>query len=201
MNGSVSTFDNVGSTMGSSSSGSNAISTLTTILDSFSARLPSGPEFKDKVSNIWGSSRPWTEFANTSQMNIPSLPEAKDRITQNAWYYLSNYLVILLVLSAITILVSPLAILGVFGIAATYAYLFVVNPERIVLGNGKVIVEQRVKGVILAVCSLLSLWITGAGSTFATLLVVVSIISLVHILLRKPPDDADFNSSFPSSVV
>jgi len=163
-------------------------------LNSVLARLPSSEDVKGKALNVLSHSRPWAEFANSSQMNVPPVSEIRDRLEQNSQYYCYNYAVILFALTFVTVLVSPLSILGIVVIMAAYTFLYIMHPDRISVG--KFHLDQRTKGVALVLFALLVLWLTGAGSTFITLLCVVSCISVIHMLIRKPPGEADFDTAY-----
>mmetsp|Transcript_3216 Transcript_3216/g.6986 ORF Transcript_3216/g.6986 Transcript_3216/m.6986 type:complete len:199 (-) Transcript_3216:1186-1782(-) len=176
------------------SAGSQALAAAAGVLSALSARAPSGDDMKGKALAIISNSRPWSEFANSSQMSVPSVSEIRDRVEQNSQYYIYNYATILVALSVITVLVSPLSILGLVAILGAYTFLYILNPDRIQVGP--VSLDQRTKGAALALFALIILWLTGAGSTFITLLCVVGCVSVVHMLLRKPPGEADFDTAF-----
>jgi PRA1 family protein 1 len=156
--------------------------------------VPSVDTLKDRVGDVWTRSRPWSEFANTSQMNKPQVSELLERVKENAEYYAFNYLVVLLLMSALTIITSPLAFLGGLFIVAAYFYLYFLNPEPIVaLG---ITLDNNVKAAAIMLFSLVVLWLTGAGATFTGLLVVVAVIALTHAAVRKPPTEADFDTAY-----
>jgi PRA1 family protein 1 len=156
--------------------------------------VPSVETLKNRVGDVWTRSRPWSEFANTSQMSKPEFSELLERVKENAEYYAFNYLVILLLMSGLTIITSPLAFLGGLFIVGAYFYLYFLNPEPIVaLG---ITLDNNVKAAAIMLFSLVVLWLTGAGATFTGLLVVVGIIAVSHAALRKPPTEADFDTAY-----
>jgi hypothetical protein len=193
---SSSTPEETNNTTNAASSSDNSRNAVMTF---FSDRLPTGAEIRQRLFQVWSNSQPWNEFLNTSQMNLPPFSELRDRLQQNLTHYGHNYAVILLVLSGITVLVSPFAILGLFTIFAAYLYLFVLHPEALVLGSLQL--DNRAKSVFLLVFSLLLLGLTGAGATFTSLVAVVALIALVHATVRKPPGEADFETSYTPAVV
>jgi len=127
-------------------------------------------------------------------MAPPQMSDLKERIVENSQYYLYNYLIILILLSVVTVLVSPLAILGLISIAGGYMYLFVMNPDPIVVKGATL--DNRGKSATLGVFSLLVLWLTGAGGTFMTLVGVVGAVALLHAMMRKAPSEADFETAY-----
>lgn len=161
--------------------------------------VPSLDTLKDQMGTVWARSRPWSEFANTAQMNKPQFSELFDRIKENAEYYAFNYLVVLLCLSALTILTSPLAFLGGLFIVAMYFYLFFINPEPFVIAGMSI--DNNMKAAAILLFSLVVLWLTGAGATFTTLVIVVSIIATTHAAIRRPPGEADFETEYTPATV
>jgi PRA1 family protein 1 len=161
--------------------------------------IPSAETVKDRVADVWTRSRPWGEFGNTAQMNRPEVSEVLERVKENAEYYAFNYLVILLVMSALTVITSPLAFLGGLFIVGAYFYLYFLNPEPIVLLG--ISMDKNVKAAAIMLFSLVVLWLTGAGATFTGLVVVVGIIALTHAAVRKPPGEADFETAYTPATV
>lgn len=168
-------------------------------LSRMASMVPSVETLKGRVGDIWSRSRPWSEFANTSQMNKPEFADVLERIKENAEYYAFNYLVILLLMSALTILTSPLAFLGGIFIVAAYFYLYFLNPDPIVMLG--ITFDNNVKAAFIMLFSLVVLWLTGAGATFTGLVVVVGIIALTHAALRRPPGEADFETAYTPATV
>lgn len=179
------TADESGSTLG-------ALSRLATF-------VPSLDSMKERFGTVWARSRPWSEFMNTAQMNKPPFSDLFDRIKENAEYYAFNYLVILLCLSALTILTSPLAFLGGLFIVFMYVYLFFLNPEPFVIAGFSI--DNNVKAVVILFFSLVVLWLTGAGATFTTLVLVVGVIAVTHAAIRRPPGEADFETEYTPATV
>lgn len=161
--------------------------------------VPSLETIKERMGTVWSRSRPWSEFANTAQMNKPHFSELFDRVKENIEYYSFNYLVILLCLSALTILTSPLAFLGGLFIVLAYVHLYFLNPEPITIAG--ISVDNNVKAVLIMIFSLVVLWLTGAGATFTTLVLVVAFISLTHAAIRRPQGEADFETAYTPATV
>lgn len=179
----------------SSISPAAAISTLSRV----AGLVPSIDSLKDRMGDVWTRSRPWAEFGNTSQMAKPEFGELYDRIKENAEYYAFNYLVILLLMSGLTILTSPLAFLGGLFIVMAYFYLYFLNPEPIMLAG--ITFDNNVKAAFIMIFSLIVLWWTGAGAIFTGLVVVVGVIALTHAAVRRPPGEADFETAYTPATV
>mmetsp|Transcript_3725 Transcript_3725/g.6515 ORF Transcript_3725/g.6515 Transcript_3725/m.6515 type:complete len:206 (-) Transcript_3725:48-665(-) len=181
--------------MGSGSEESGVVPTAAGTLAMVTNYLPSSESLKEKFGEIWSRSRPWNEFANTSQMKLNTNPtELKDRMIENFQYFFYNYLVVLIVLSILTILTSPLSILGGFFILAAYVYLFIMNAEPIPVAGYEI--DNKGKMVLVVLFSLIVLWITGAGATFTGLLFTMGIVSSIHAALRKSSNEVDFDTAY-----
>ncbi|KAI0562140.1 prenylated Rab receptor 2 [Gracilaria domingensis] len=178
-----------------SSSAPSALGTLSHV----AGLMPSLETLKDRMGDVWARSRPWGEFCNTSQMSKPEFNELFERVRENGEYYAFNYLVILLIMSALTILTSPLAFLGGLFIALAYFYLYFLNPEPLVVAG--VTFDNNVKAAFITVFSLVMLWLTGAGATFTVLVAVVGIIAVTHAAVRRPPGEADFETAYTPATV
>lgn len=178
-----------------SASAPGALGNLSTV----AAFMPSIESLKNRMGDVWSRSRPWAEFTNTSQMSKPEFAELFDRIKENAEYYAFNYLVILLFMSALTILTSPLSFLGGLFIALTYFYLYFLNPEPLVIAG--LTVDNNFKAAFITLFSLVILWLTGAGATFTVLVAVVGVIALTHAAVRRPPGEADFETAYTPATV
>lgn len=132
-------------------------------------------------------------------MSKPEFADLFDRIKENFEYYAFNYLVILLVMSALTILSSPLAFLGGLFTVFAYFYLYFLNPEPIVIAG--ITLDNNVKAAFIMLFSLVVLWLTGAGAIFTTLMLVVAVIALTHAAVRRPPSEADFETEYTPATV
>lgn len=168
-------------------------------ISTMASLLPSVETLKSRMGDVWSRSRPWSEFANTSQMTRPEFGDLFDRIRENGEYYAFNYLVILLVMSGLTILTSPLAFMGGLFIVLAYFYLYFLNPEPFLVGG--LTLDNNVKAAFIMLFSLIVLWLTGAGATFTVLVVVVGIIALTHAAIRRPPGEADFETAYTPATV
>lgn len=186
-------------TSGTASASGSASTSALSAVSRLASFVPSLDTLKERMGTVWSRSRPWNEFANTAQMNKPHFSELFDRVKENVEYYAFNYLVILLCLSALTILTSPLAFLGGLFIVLAYVYLYFLNPEPIVVAG--ISLDNNVKAVFILIFSLIMLWLTGAGATFTTLVVVVAFISLTHAAIRRPPGEADFETAYTPATV
>lgn len=176
-----------------------ADSTAPSTFSTMASLLPSAETLKSRMGDVWSRSRPWSEFACTAQMTRPEFADLFDRIRENAEYYAFNYLVILLVMSGLTILTSPLAFMGGLFIVFAYFYLYFLNPEPFVMGG--LTLDNNIKAVFIMLFSLIVLWLTGAGATFTVLVVVVGIIALTHAAIRRPPGEADFETAYTPATV
>eukprot|EP00179_Madagascaria_erythrocladioides_P010316 CAMPEP_0198308474 /NCGR_PEP_ID=MMETSP1450-20131203/1114_1 /TAXON_ID=753684 ORGANISM="Madagascaria erythrocladiodes, Strain CCMP3234" /NCGR_SAMPLE_ID=MMETSP1450 /ASSEMBLY_ACC=CAM_ASM_001115 /LENGTH=210 /DNA_ID=CAMNT_0044011145 /DNA_START=102 /DNA_END=734 /DNA_ORIENTATION=- len=163
-------------------------------LGSLGSLLPSSESARSALAAAWERSRPWSEFANTAQMATPAAADVKDRVVENAKYYSFNYLFIVVVVTALNVLLHPLSFLGVIIILALYMYLFVANPEPLALGGLEL--DHRAKTAALAIFALLTLWLTGAGAAFVSLLFMLAALAGIHMAFRKAPNEVDFDTAY-----
>lgn len=161
--------------------------------------VPSTEVIKARLGSVWSESRPWAEFGNVAQMARPEVSEVVERVQENGRYYQMNYLLILIVLGALTILTSPLSFLGGFIVLVAYVYLFVVHPEPLRLGG--VDLDAKAKALMMVLLAMAALWLTGAGATFTSLIVVVAVIALAHAAVRRPAGDLDFDTAYTPATV
>lgn len=173
--------------------------TAVTALGRVAGLVPSLDSVKERMGDVWSRSRPWAEFSNTAQMSKPEMGELFERVKENGEYYAFNYLVILLLMSGLTILTSPLAFLGGLFIVLAYFYLYFLNPEPLVFAG--ITFDNNVKAAAIMLFSLVVLWLTGAGATFTGLVVVVAVVAVTHAAVRKPPGEADFETAYTPATV
>lgn len=81
-----------------------------------------------------------------------------------------------------------------------YMYLFIFNPEAIVLWGGVSLNNGWKAGLILGF-ALVVLWTTGAGATFTGLVVVVGVLATLHAAFRRPVGEADFETAYTPATV
>lgn len=177
----------------------NGVGAASTATSRVAALVPSLESVKSRLADIWQRSRSWSEFANTSQMSRPEPSEIVERVKENLEYYAFNYLVILLVMSAFTILTSPLAFLGGMFIVLAYFYLFFLNPDSFKIAG--ISLDNNAKAAAILLFSLVVLWLTGAGAAFTGLVVVVAVVALTHAAIRKPPGEADFETAYTPATL
>lgn len=80
-----------------------------------------------------------------------------------------------------------------------YVYLFFLNPEPFVIAGMSI--DNSMKAVVILFFSLVVLWLTGAGATFTTLVIVVGVIAVTHAAIRRPPGEADFETEYTPATV
>eukprot|EP00179_Madagascaria_erythrocladioides_P000830 CAMPEP_0198316500 /NCGR_PEP_ID=MMETSP1450-20131203/6369_1 /TAXON_ID=753684 ORGANISM="Madagascaria erythrocladiodes, Strain CCMP3234" /NCGR_SAMPLE_ID=MMETSP1450 /ASSEMBLY_ACC=CAM_ASM_001115 /LENGTH=191 /DNA_ID=CAMNT_0044019659 /DNA_START=64 /DNA_END=639 /DNA_ORIENTATION=+ len=162
-----------------------------------SARMPTSADLRAALSSAYAQARPWSEFANTAKCAMPkSTTVAKDRVLANALYYRYNYLLIFLAALVVTVLVSPLAVLGVIAVAALGVYLQGLDAGSVVVAGKEVAVDDRRKGVVMGVVSLVVLWVTGAGLAIMNLAGLVGFVAAGHAVAREHSEEADFETAY-----
>lgn len=169
-------------------------------LSTVAALLPSSDAVRARLGSVWADARPWSEFFAASAFSTPSPGAVAERLTENGRTYAMNYLSLLLVLGALTLLASPLSLLGGGAVAAAYWWLFVVHAG-VKVRVGGVEWGKEAKAVAMFVGGGVVLWATGAGGTAVSLLVVGAVLGGAHAVMRKLPGEADFESGYIPATV
>lgn len=144
--------------------------------------------------NVTSRARPWLEFADLSALG-PAQGGAKEylrRFRVNVRWFMLNYIVIGLVMAAISVITKPLALLGAVLLIWVYFQLFGAAQE----GQEEVrflglMLDDEEKAGLMLVLSIVVFWISTDG--FEVIMSVVLgtlIIAIIHGSLRKPHQDA-----------
>ncbi|TRY80382.1 hypothetical protein TCAL_04860 [Tigriopus californicus] len=122
------------------------------------------PMVREWMSKRREEIRPWGLFARTSHFQTPaSLPKLSKRVYKNVDYFLSNYVLVFLVLFIYCLVTSPmlLVVLALSG-GASY-YLTLKQKERkLVLGGREVSLAQQYG--LVGLCAIPLFLLAGAGS-------------------------------------
>jgi len=177
-----------------------AAAATATALSAVAGLLPTPDAVRARLGAVWADARPWSEFFAASAFATPSPGEVAERLAENGRTYAMNYLTLLCVFGVLTLLASPLSLLGGGVVAAAYWWLFVVHagaPVRV----GGVDLGKEAKAVAMTVGGALVLWATGAGGTVVSLVVVGVLLGGAHAVMRKLPGEADFEGGYIPATV
>ncbi|GAB0496811.1 hypothetical protein MMPV_008132 [Pyropia vietnamensis] len=178
-----------GSPAAATASAAAAASALSTV----AALLPSSEAVRARLGSVWADARPWSEFFAASAFSSPSPGEVAERLTENGRTYAMNYLTLLLVLGALTLLASPLSLLGGGAVAAAYWWLFVVHAG-VKVRVGGVEWGKEAKAVAMTVGG-------GGGAMGDRRRRDGAVLGGAHAIMRKLPGEADFESGYIPATV
>ncbi|CAI9097227.1 OLC1v1033602C1 [Oldenlandia corymbosa var. corymbosa] len=147
-------------------------------------------QISDTVRNGIAARRPWSELLDRSAFNKPeSLSEATQRIRKNYAYFRVNYIAIITVVLAISLLTNPLSLILLAGLLAAWLFLyFFRNPS-----DGPLTIFGRQFSdletiALLVVSTIFVVFLTSVGSVLVSALMVGLAIVAVHGAFRVPED-------------
>jgi len=142
-------------------------------------QLPQTLSVRAWLSQCYQNLRPWSTFFNTANFKAPAgIPLLTRRIMKNAAYFLSNYVVIVFVLTLYCLITTPLLLLAVCAsLGACYSLSRRNAQQPLVLFGHTLSLEQQyalVAGVSIPVYILVGagsamFWVLGASLFFTTL--------------------------------
>ncbi|KAF7816173.1 exocyst complex component EXO70B1-like [Senna tora] len=137
----------------------------------------------------WANRRPWIELLDRTAICRPeSLAEAASRIRKNLYYFRVNYLIVLALVLAVSLLSHPLSLLLLGALIGAWLFLYVLRPsdqQLVIFGRAfsdceALIGLSLVTVVVILLTSVVSLLV----STFTMGLVIVC----AHGAFRVPED-------------
>jgi hypothetical protein len=160
---------------------SNAMPELNLYLEPISPA--SDLSFKDRAQLIVQSARPWPEFFDVTQFNLPPLSELSLRVATNIESFTYNYLMLgiaYLILFSFGHFPSVLALLAVLGLSF---FLYVLHPEPIEIGNAEF--GAPAKHTLTAVAAILALTVGHVTTLIVSLAVFLLIVVGIHASIRE----------------
>ncbi|XP_054798821.1 PRA1 family protein B1-like [Prosopis cineraria] len=150
---------------------------------SFIARLSSS------VRQGFSQRRPWSELIDRTAMSRPdSLSEAYSRIRKNFSYFRVNYITLLALVLAISLISHPLSLLVLFGLLGSWAFLYLFRPsDQPLILFGRTFTDREILG-ILVVLTVFVVFLTNVGSLLISALMVGLAIVCAHGAFRMPED-------------
>lgn len=133
--------------------------------------------------------RPWTELIDRSAFSRPpSLSEAASRVRKNFSYFKSNYITLVAILLAASLLSHPFALFLLASLAASWLFLYVFRPsdQPLVIG-GRTFSDLETLGM-LCLCTVVVMFMTSVGSLLMSTLALGTMAVAVHGAFRAPED-------------
>ncbi|CAN1812158.1 PRA1 family protein B4 [Linum perenne] len=154
------------------------------------------PAFRSFISRLSSSAsqglsqrRPWSELVDRSGFARPdSLTEAVARIRKNLSYFKVNYISLLVVVLALSLLSNPFSLLVLLSLLASWIFLYLFRPsDQPVVIFGRTFSERETLAV-LVVSTVVVVFLTSVGSVLISALMAGVAIVCVHGAFRVPED-------------
>ncbi|XP_018809176.2 PRA1 family protein B4-like [Juglans regia] len=133
--------------------------------------------------------RPWTELADRSAFSKPdSFSDAALRIRKNYSYFRVNYLSVIALTLAFSLLSHPFSLLVLLGLLSSWLFLYLFRPsDQPLVLFGRTFSEKETLG-LLTVTSIFVIFLTTVGSLLISALLVGVGVVCVHGAFRVPED-------------
>ncbi|KAG5584915.1 hypothetical protein H5410_045349 [Solanum commersonii] len=154
------------------------------------------PAFRSFINHIsttvqtgFSNRRPWSELLDRSAFSKPeSISDATLRIRKNYTYFRINYLSLLAVVLAFSLLTNPFSLLTLSGLLAAWLFLYLFRPSDppLVL-FGRQFSERETLGLLI-VSTVVVIFLTSVGAVLVSALMVGLGIVCIHAAFRAPED-------------
>lgn len=163
--------------------GSQPISTATPALRAFISRLT------DSIRHAFSQRRPWLELIDRNSFSRPeSLSEATSRVRKNYSYFRINYLTLLAVVLALSLISHPFSFLTLICLLAAWLFLYLFRPsDQPLVVFGRTFSSRETLG-ILVVVTVVVVFLTSVGSLLISAVLIGMSIVCVHGAFRVPED-------------
>ncbi|KAL6541639.1 PRA1 protein B1 [Orobanche gracilis] len=133
--------------------------------------------------------RPWLELLDRSSFTRPeSLTEAAYRIRKNFSYFRINYVSLLALSLAFSLLSHPFSLLVLLSLLAAWLFLYAFRPsDQPVVVAGRTFTDREILG-ILVVSTIVVVFLTSVGSLLISALLVGLAVVCAHGAFRMPED-------------
>lgn len=154
------------------------------------------PAFRSFINRLTSSvrqglsqRRPWSELLDRSAFARPdNLSEAASRVRKNFSYFRVNYITLLAVVLAVSLLSHPFSLLVLFTLLAAWCFLYLFRPSDqplVILGRT---FSDRETLLILVVSTIVVVFLTSVGSLLISASLVGLGIICAHGAFRLPED-------------
>ncbi|KAL3358617.1 hypothetical protein AABB24_015627 [Solanum stoloniferum] len=154
------------------------------------------PAFRSFINHIsttvqtgFANRRPWSELLDRSAFSKPeSISDATLRIRKNYTYFRINYLSLLAVVLAFSLLTNPFSLITLSGLLAAWLFLYLFRPSDppLVL-FGRQFSERETLGLLI-VSTVVVIFLTSVGAVLVSALMVGLGIVCIHAAFRAPED-------------
>ncbi|XP_010543701.1 PREDICTED: PRA1 family protein B3 [Tarenaya hassleriana] len=133
--------------------------------------------------------RPWLELVDRSSISRPeSLSDAYSRIRKNLPYFKVNYVTIVSIVLALSLLSHPWSLLVLVGLLGAWMFLYLFRPsDQPLVILGRTFSDRETLGV-LVILTVVVVFLTSVGSLLTSALLVGVGIVCLHGAFRVPED-------------
>ncbi|XP_073036080.1 PRA1 family protein B3-like [Primulina eburnea] len=155
----------------------------TTAFRSFIYRLSAS------VRHAFSQRRPWLELLDRSSFSRPdSLSDAASRIRRNYNYFRINYLSLLALSLAFSLISHPFSLLVLLSLLAAWLFLYTFrSSDHPLVIAGRAFSDREILG-ILVVSTIIVVFLTSVGSLLISALLVGLAVVCAHGAFRMPED-------------
>ncbi|KAI5670430.1 hypothetical protein M9H77_10794 [Catharanthus roseus] len=175
---------------------SNSQSTTTTTGGAQSQPPIATPAFRSFINRLSSSlrqgfsqRRPWSELIDRTSFARPdTLSEAASRVRKNFSYFRVNYISVLALVLALSLLSHPLSLLVLFALLGSWCFLYLFKPsDQPLVIFGRTFSDRETLG-ILVVSTIVVVFLTSVGSLLISALLIGLGIVCTHGAFRVPED-------------
>lgn len=152
------------------------------------AILAVGSRLKDYAGSVLQQRKPWSEVVDRNSFSKPAnFAEATSRLRKNAAYFRINYVILMMLVLAITFITNPGSLIVLSMLLAGWVYVFAVRTTPLVIGGRTV--SDREKALGMAAISFITVFfVTNVGSLAFTALLTSACVVALHGATRVPDD-------------
>ena len=145
--------------------------------------------FSTSIRQGFSQRRPWSELIDRNYLARPdSLSEAATRIRKNLSYFKVNYITLLALILAFSLLSHPLSLLVLLSLLASWIFLYLFRPsDQPLVILGRTFSDRETLG-ILVVLTIAVIFLTSVGSLMISALMVGLALVCAHGAFRVPDD-------------
>ncbi|MEW5299824.1 MAG: hypothetical protein WDW36_002799 [Sanguina aurantia] len=145
-----------------------------------------GSRLKDYGSQVFKQRKPWSEVVDRSAFSKPAtLSEATSRLRKNASYFKVNYLIVVLLTTALSFLLHPASLIAVALLSAAWVYLFLIRTTPLEIGGRTFSERDKLIGMC-AVSVITIFFLTNVGTVLLSAISIGAAAVVVHGATREP---------------
>ncbi|KAK6231147.1 hypothetical protein QUC31_011543 [Theobroma cacao] len=143
----------------------------------------------DSLRNGFSQRRPWSELVDRSAFSKPeSFSEAALRVRKNYSYFRVNYLSVIGLILAFSLLSHPFSLLLLLGLLCSWIFLYLFRPaDQPLVLFGRTFSDRETLGILI-IFSVFVVFLTTVGSLLISALMVGFGLVCAHGAFRVPED-------------